>query len=160
MIHLSNNNCFITIVIIYIQSCYIGHLTIKVSDRAKIGHSTRLYAKPTSYERFMKHRSPCETAVWQILPTIRSAVAKELTRLGLSQMSISERLGITQPAVSQYVTSKRGTTIAVSDSARCLVQSLAEDIARGKNLDLTERMCEICTQIQGDEKCTIVRQFP
>ena len=70
-------------------------------------------------------RSPCETAVWQILPTIRSEVAKELTRLGLSQMRISERLGITQPAVSQYVTSKRGTTIAVSDDTRTLILSLA-----------------------------------
>jgi predicted transcriptional regulator len=108
----------------------------------------------------MKQQSPCETAVWQILPTIRSAVAKELTRLGLSQMNISECLGITQPAVSQYITSKRGTTIAVSDNVRCLIQSLAEDIARGKNLDLSERMCEICTQIQGDEKCTTMRRFP
>jgi predicted transcriptional regulator len=98
-------------------------------------------------------RSPCEAAVWQILPTIRSEVAKELTRRGLSQMTISERLGITQPAVSQYVTSKRGTTIAVSGDTRTLIVSLAEDVANGKDLNLNERMCEICTHIQGDEKC-------
>jgi hypothetical protein len=94
-------------------------------------------------------RSPCETAVWQILPTIRSEVAKELTRLGLSQMEISERLGITQPAVSQYVTSKRGTTIAISDDARTLIESLAEDVANGIELNLNERMCVICIHIQG-----------
>ncbi|MGZ4853234.1 MAG: transcriptional regulator [Halobacteriota archaeon] len=105
-------------------------------------------------------RSPCEAAVWQILPTIRSEVAKELTRLGLSQMRISERLGITQPAVSQYVTSKRGTTIAVSDDTRTLIQSLAEDVADGKDLNLNERMCEICTHIQGDEKCMPMNRQP
>ena len=98
-------------------------------------------------------RSPCEAAVWQILPSIRSELAKELTRLGLSQMRISERLGITQPAVSQYVTSKRGTTVAVSDDVRTLIESLAEDVAEGKELNLNERICAICIFIQGDEKC-------
>ncbi|HYA32979.1 MAG TPA: transcriptional regulator [Candidatus Bathyarchaeia archaeon] len=102
----------------------------------------------------MKGRSPCETAVWQILPAIRSEVAKELTRLGLSQVRISDCLGITQPAVSQYVTKKRGTTIAVSDNAKTLIQTLADDVAKGKDLDLNKRICEICTCIQGDERCT------
>ena len=99
-------------------------------------------------------RSPCETAVWSILPTIRSEVSKELTKLGLSQTMISERLGVTQPAVSQYVTSKRGTAVAVSDDVRTLIQSLAEDVADGKELNLNERICVICTYIQGDAKCT------
>jgi len=101
----------------------------------------------------MKQQSPCEKAVWQILPTIRSKVAKELTRLGLSQIEISERLGITQPAVSHYMTSKRGTTIFVNNDTRALIKLLAQDVANGVDLNLTERMCEICVQIQSDEKC-------
>ena len=112
-----------------------------------------------SYERLMKtQRSPCETAVWSILPTIRCEVSKELAKLGLSQMMISARLGVTQPAVSQYVTSKRGTAVAVSDHVRTLIQSLAEDVAAGKELNLNERICAICTHIQGDEKCTAFSQ--
>ena len=105
-------------------------------------------------------RSPCEIAVWSILPTIRCETAKQLANLGLSQKTISERLGITQPAVSQYVTSKRGTTIAVTAGARTLIQSLAEDVTNGKDLNLNERMCEICTFIQGDERCTTVNRQP
>jgi len=99
-------------------------------------------------------RFPCEIAVWRILPTIRSEIAKQLASLGLPQMVISKRLGITQPAVSQYVTKKRGMTFAVSDEAQTLIQSLAEDVARGKDLNLNERMCEICANVQGNDKCT------
>lgn len=99
-------------------------------------------------------RFPCEIAVWRILPTIRSEIAKQLASLGLPQMVISQRLGITQPAVSQYVTKKRGMTFTVSDEAQRLIQSLAEDVAHGKDLDLNERMCEICENIQGTDKCT------
>ena len=99
-------------------------------------------------------RFPCEVAVWRILPTIRSEIAKQLASLGLPQIVISTRLGITQPAVSQYVTKKRGMTFTVSDEAQRLIQSLAEDVANEKDLNLNERMCEICTNIQGTDKCT------
>ncbi|MGZ4946832.1 MAG: hypothetical protein ACXV5N_10655 [Halobacteriota archaeon] len=46
------------------------------------------------YEYTMKaQRAPCETAIWHILPAIRSEVSKELVKFGLSQKEISERLG-------------------------------------------------------------------
>jgi quinolinate synthase len=99
-------------------------------------------------------RFPCEIAVWHILPAIRSEIAKKLASLGLPQMVISKRLGITQPAVSQYVTKKRGTTFAVGEEAQTLIQLLAQDVANGKDLNLNERMCEICTSIQAIDKCT------
>ncbi len=98
-------------------------------------------------------RAPCETAIWHILPTIRSEVSKELVKFGLSQKEISERLGITQPAVSQYVTSKRGTNIVLSNEVRVLIRSLAQDVADETNMDLNVRMCEICTRIKGDDAC-------
>ncbi len=98
-------------------------------------------------------RAPCETAIWHILPTIRSEVSKELVKFGLSQKEISERLGITQPAVSQYVTSKRGTTVILSNEAKVLIQSLAQDVADETDIDLNGRMCEICTCIKGDDAC-------
>jgi predicted transcriptional regulator len=99
-------------------------------------------------------RFPCEVAVWRILPTIRSEIAKQLASLGLPQMVISKRLGITQPAVSQYVTKKRGVTFTVSDDAQRLIHALAEDVAHGKDINLNERMCEICANIQGTDKGT------
>lgn len=52
-------------------------------------------------------KPPCELIVWYVLPTIRYELTKELLRLGLSQKEVSESLGITQAAVSQYVKEKR-----------------------------------------------------
>ncbi len=100
-------------------------------------------------------RAPCETAVWHILPAIRSEVAKELTKCGLSQKEISERLGITQPAVSQYMTSKRGSNIAMSDDVMTLIRSLAQDVVDENDIDLNVRICEICTHIKGDGSCVL-----
>lgn len=102
-------------------------------------------------------RAPCETAVWHILPAIRSEVAKELVKFGLSQKEISQHLRITQPAVSQYVTSKRGTNVALSNEAIVLIRSLAQDVAGGSDVDLNVRVCEICTCIKGDDTCVSFR---
>jgi predicted transcriptional regulator len=51
-------------------------------------------------------KPPCELIVWYVIPTIRAELAKEMIKLGLSQKEVSERLGITQSAVSQYVKDK------------------------------------------------------
>ncbi len=102
-------------------------------------------------------RAPCETAVWHILPAIRSEVAKELVKCGLSQKEISERLGITQPAVSQYVTSKRGSNVTMNNEVSVLIRSLAQDVAEESDVDLNGRMCEICTRIKGDDSCVSFR---
>ncbi len=101
--------------------------------------------------------APCETAVWHILPAIRSEVAKELVKCGLSQKEISGRLGITQPAVSQYVTSKRGSNVAISDEVTVLIRTLAQDVAEKNDVDLNVRVCEICTRIKGDDSCVSYR---
>jgi Predicted transcriptional regulator len=49
---------------------------------------------------------PCELIVWDVLPSIRSELAKKLSKSGLSQKEVSERLEITQAAVSQYINKK------------------------------------------------------
>ncbi|MGZ4904901.1 MAG: transcriptional regulator [Halobacteriota archaeon] len=102
-------------------------------------------------------RAPCEIAIWHILPTIRSEVSKELVKFGLSQKEISERLGVTQPAVSQYMTSKRGTNVDLNSEVRVLIRSLAHDVAEESDIDLNVRMCEICTRIKGDKICVRFR---
>ena len=67
-------------------------------------------------------RPPCEIVVWYVIPTIRSELAKELLNLGMKQKEISELLDITQPAVSQYISDKRGHGIKFNKETQKLIK--------------------------------------
>lgn len=99
-------------------------------------------------------KAPCEDVVWYVLPAIRSELAKELAKV-MSQKEISEILEITQAAVSQYVSNKRGSRIKLSDDVRAAIADLADDIARVGTGDPTLAICEICKKIREDEHCEI-----
>ena len=96
-------------------------------------------------------KSPCEVVVWDVLPGIRAAIAEQLVKKGLSQKEVSRILGITPPAVSQYVSKKRGYSIELSDEVKAAVEKLAEDLRQGTVENLVERMCEICRMLRGED---------
>jgi predicted transcriptional regulator len=94
---------------------------------------------------------PCEIIVWEVLPCIRAALAKELVKKGLSQNEISKMLGITQAAVSHYTSKKRGSRITFSEDAKEEIKKLADDLVNGKVDNLVVRICTICLMIRADE---------
>lgn len=96
-------------------------------------------------------RSPCEIAIWYVLPRIRSELAKELTNLGLTQKDIVQRLGITQPAVSQYLREKRGRGIEFKENVMLAIRKLAKDLADDVIDNLIFGVCEICTKVREDK---------
>ncbi|AEB69146.1 MAG TPA: helix-turn-helix domain-containing protein [Methanothrix soehngenii] len=100
-------------------------------------------------------KSPCEEIVWNVLPSIRAAIAEELIKRGISQKDVSKMLGITPPAVSQYVSKKRGYNIEFREDIREAIGGLAEDLIDGKVDDLVRRICDICCMLQDDESACI-----
>ncbi len=95
---------------------------------------------------------PCALVVWYVLPSIRSELAKELVKLGLPQKEVSERLGVTQAAVSQYVKEKRGKDMKFKKDVKEMIKEFAKDVARDGNFgNLTLRTCEICTKVKTDK---------
>ncbi len=50
----------------------------------------------------------CEIISQDFLPALRAAMAKELISCGMNQKEVAELIGISQPAVSQYVRDLRG----------------------------------------------------
>ncbi len=96
-------------------------------------------------------KSPCETVVWDVLPSIRAAVAEELVKRGLAQKEVSKLLGITPPAVSQYVSKKRGYNIEFGEEIKASISKLADDLLEKKVDSLVERICEICKMMRDDE---------
>jgi predicted transcriptional regulator len=100
-------------------------------------------------------KSPCEEIVWDVLPSIRAAIAEELIKRGISQKEVSKMLGITPPAVSQYVSKKRGYNIEFREDIRGAIGKLADDLIEKKVDDLVKRICEICRLLQDDENACI-----
>lgn len=98
-------------------------------------------------------RPPCEIVVWYVIPTIRSELAKELLNLGMKQKQISEILDITQPAVSQYISDKRGHGIKFEPEVQNMIKDFAQDLVEGKasQMDIIPKMCEICKKVKAEE---------
>ena len=98
-------------------------------------------------------RPPCEIVVWYVIPSIRSELAKELLNLGMKQKEISELLDITQPAVSQYISVKRGHGIKFTDDIQMLIRQFAIDLKDGqlKQSDIISRICDLCRKIKTED---------
>jgi predicted transcriptional regulator len=94
---------------------------------------------------------PCETIVWEVLPCIRAALTLELIEKGLSQNEISKMLGITQAAVSHYISKKRGSGLDFPEDAKEEIEQLADDFVQGSVDDLVLRICKICMMVRADE---------
>ena len=98
-------------------------------------------------------KAPCEIVVWYVIPAIRSELAKELLNLGMKQKDVSELLDITQPAVSQYITDKRGSGIKLDDNVRQMIKDFAFELSIGESskADLIPRTCSICKNVSPTE---------
>ena len=77
-------------------------------------------------------KPPCEIVVWYVIPAIRSELAKDLLALGMKQKDVSELMDITQPAVSQYITDKRGSGVVLSSNVKEMVNELAIQLHNGE----------------------------
>ena len=57
----------------------------------------------------LKVLQPQEVEVFYLLPTLRKEIAKALKTRGHDQKRIAAMLGVTDAAVSQYISGKRGS---------------------------------------------------
>lgn len=103
-------------------------------------------------------RPPCEIVARDILPAIRSLVARELIEHhGFTQMTVARKLGITQAAISYYRDSKRGgkslKALEEDSVIRNSVNELAEGIARDilSEEEVALRFCQLCEHLRGNK---------
>lgn len=104
---------------------------------------------------------PQEIEVWYAIPAIRREIAIEMKRRGISQKKISLILGITEAAISQYFSKKRGHDIKFNESLKREVWKSSDRILEDNRLvvrevqrilDLPEirmQLCEIHGQCEG-----------
>ena len=95
-------------------------------------------------------KQPCEVALWHILPCIRACLARELVKMDLTQQKVADILGITQAAVSQYIGKKRGKFRTEDNTAYQLIEELAKDLEQDRVDNISERICQICSQVEAN----------
>ena len=109
-------------------------------------------------------RPPCEIVSTQVLPTIRAILVEDLVdRHKLSQVEVAKMLGITQPAVSQYLSALRGKgsikKILSKGEVGESLSKLSDAVASGKisQGQIVNRYCAICKSLQRKELRHIMR---
>jgi len=87
----------------------------------------------------------CEESVWYLLPLIRKEFAKSLIKdHGLTQRKAAEKLGITESAVSQYVSKKRGDFKVNDAKIRREIKESTKRIMNGNIQVMKIETCRIC----------------
>jgi predicted transcriptional regulator len=87
----------------------------------------------------------CEEAVWHTLPIIRKEFARSLINdHKLTQRKAAEKLGITESAVSQYLSKKRGNLKILDASIRKEIKKSTKRILLGDITIMKKETCRIC----------------
>lgn len=77
---------------------------------------------------------PQEVEVFFILPALRRDLALAMKSQKLDQKTIARRLGITEPAVSQYLNHKRATRVSFTPHIQAAIFDSASRIADSVSL--------------------------
>jgi len=96
----------------------------------------------------------CEVIVASVLPAIRSIMTRELLNTyGLKQQEVADLLGITQPAVSQYIRESRGMKVKLLEKhpeIMKMIDDFSRDIVHEKikPKEFQLKICGICKSIR------------
>ncbi|HDI02758.1 MAG TPA: hypothetical protein ENF95_01340 [Candidatus Aenigmarchaeota archaeon] len=96
----------------------------------------------------------CETMAQHVIPSIRALIARDLIEVyKMTQREAAKRLGMTQPAVSQYKKHVRGKKARFLEHDKKISKKISElSKALAKNeiteKEFKEEICKICKYIK------------
>ena len=98
-------------------------------------------------------KTPCEIFVWDILPMIRKEFAKNLIKdHGYTQRKTAETLGLTESAVSQYLSKKRGKKNILDQNLQKEIKKSVRKILKGNTKTVVVETCRICEFLKANQK--------
>ncbi len=110
---------------------------------------------------------PQEIMHWEVIPSIRNQLVKELKELGYNQEKIAEILEITPSAVSQYIKGKRGNHVEFCEDFNADVKNSAKLIYENKSSAFNEivtltstfkdkkMLCPMCKKENNKTQCSM-----
>lgn len=110
-------------------------------------------------------KSYCEVVVTSVLPAIRSIITKDLIETHkLTQEEAADLLGITQPAISQYMKEARGVKVRILEKNQELIKMLNDLTIDILNRNVNEknigmRICNICKKLKDDGSLMKIKNY-
>ena len=97
-------------------------------------------------------KTPCEIIVWNVVPIIRKEFAKNLIENhNLKQRTVANKLGITEAAVSRYISGKRGAIEITDNEVLKEINKSAKRIKNTNGTTVIEETCRICRILKSRE---------
>lgn len=99
-------------------------------------------------------RTLCETMAMYIIPAVRAMVARDLIeKYRMTQKEAAKRLGMTQPAVSQYKKHLRGIRTKILDNETkigSMISQISSSLAKNEmsHEEAAVEICKICKYIR------------
>ncbi len=92
----------------------------------------------------------CEKMVKYVVPWIRKELAISLVRdYEMTQVKVAKILEVTEPAISQYLSSKRGNDIHIDDEIVIKeINNSAALLANRNNTNISKEICSMCKLIR------------
>ncbi len=105
----------------------------------------------------------CEIMVQDIFPTVRALIAHELMEtFNYNQAETAQKMGITQPAISQYSRELRGKKAKLLEANAVVgnsIKTAAKQLAKAKNPYESGILCGVCRDIRKSGiLCTLHRE--
>jgi hypothetical protein len=100
-------------------------------------------------------KTPCEIVTTKILPTVRAEIVKNLVvSYGMKQLEVAAKMGITQAAVSKYVSSSRGSDdelLRMFPQIADFAPKTAGRVVSNPSAKADIPLCRICRRIQATD---------
>jgi predicted transcriptional regulator len=115
---------------------------------------------------------PQEIEVFYVLPAVRRELATCMKAAGKSQKEIAKLLGVTEPAISQYMSAKRASALKFNDKIKQAISessvrvnseiSLMREMQRLLHIIRNERVvCQIHEAMgSGPKNCNVCFETP
>jgi len=93
----------------------------------------------------MPVKTPQEMEVWYVIPAIRREMVTELLKKKVSQKQAAKLLGLTEAAVSQYLSGKRGADVKFEPEMKAEIRKSVGAIMKGSGvMEEMHRITSFC----------------
>ena len=98
---------------------------------------------------------PCEVGVKTVLPAVKAIMARQIVeKHGLNEQKTAELLGLSQSAVSRYVSKERGNFLKIEDSTKilALIDQMVTSLIKEPNnkTEILKLFCQTCRAIRKE----------